>query len=251
KGARRVPAFEVESGPRAARGLVILTSSAGDEDSQESDSIRGSFFTHALVSGMLGEADASGDGRVTLAEAYAHAYARTVAGTVQTTAGPQHPTFAFDLAGHGDVVLTDLRGDALSFLAFPPELDGDFFVIEESSRFVAAEVQKRAGEKARLAVAPGAYLVKTRRGDELWIGEVEVPPRGVARLDPARMYAVDLADDPVKGGIDLYARAPSWAIGGLVGYQRFFAAAVRDGYFPDTGLLGVDAELRDYLRLGW
>src|SRR5690606_19692291 len=71
KGARRVPAFAVDTGPRAARGLVILTSSAKDEDSQESDRIGGSFFTHALVSGMLGEADASGDGRVTLAEAYA------------------------------------------------------------------------------------------------------------------------------------------------------------------------------------
>lgn len=251
KGARRVPAFEVDTGPRAARGLVILTSSSNDEDSQESDTIGGSFFTHALVSGMLGEADTSGDKRVTLAEAYAYAYDRTVQGTVQTSAGPQHPTFAFDLAGSGDVVLTDLRGPAVSFLALPAELDGDFLVVEESSRFVAAEVHKRAGSEAVLALAPGAYLVKTRQGDKLHIHEVEVVRRRTTRLDPSRMYEVDLDDDPVKGVIDVWSRTPSVAVGGLVGWQRFLTGAVRDGYFPDTALVGVDAELRDYLRPGW
>ncbi len=251
KGARRVPAFEVDAGPRAAKGLVILTSSSTDEDSQESDRISGSFFTHALVSGMLGEADASGDRRVTLAEAYAYAYDRTVAGTVQTSAGPQHPTFAFDLAGRGDVVLTDLRGPAVSFLVLPAELEGDFLVVEEGSRFVAAEIQKRPGAEARLALAPGAYLVKTRLPDRLRVGEVEVRERGATRLDPASMYDVDFDDDPVKGVVDLWARAPSVTMGALVGYQHFLAGPVREGYFPDTGLLGIEAELRDYLRPGW
>src|SRR5205085_1747629 len=51
KGVREVPAIDVqrarESGPR---GLVLIASSAADEESQESDDIAGSFFTHYLAS---------------------------------------------------------------------------------------------------------------------------------------------------------------------------------------------------------
>ena len=51
KGARRAPAFEVDTqAQRAARGTVILTSSSADEDSQESDAIGGSYFSHHLAS---------------------------------------------------------------------------------------------------------------------------------------------------------------------------------------------------------
>ena len=58
---------EDRRGRRARRGLVLIASSAADEDSQESDAIGASWFTHHLASGLLGGADASGDGRVTLA----------------------------------------------------------------------------------------------------------------------------------------------------------------------------------------
>ena len=88
--------------------MVILTSSTSDEDSQESDAIGGSYFSHHLASGLLGGADRSGDGRVTLFEAYAYAYDRTVADTAESAAGAQHPTFSYDLAGNGDLVLTDV-----------------------------------------------------------------------------------------------------------------------------------------------
>ena len=109
KGARKAPAFEIQSeSPRDAKGLVILTSSTSDEDSQESDAIGGSYFSHHLASGLLGGADRSGDGRVTLFEAYAYAYDRTVADTAESAAGAQHPTFSYDLAGNGDLVLTDV-----------------------------------------------------------------------------------------------------------------------------------------------
>jgi uncharacterized caspase-like protein len=95
KGARRAPAFAIESGAsRDARGLVILTSSAANEDSQESDLLGGSFFSHHLASGLMGDADRSGDGQVTLFEAYSHAYARTVADTADSSAGPSTPPSA-------------------------------------------------------------------------------------------------------------------------------------------------------------
>src|SRR6267154_5712888 len=81
KGVRTAPSFDVQQAQAAStrpRGLVLIASSSADEESQESDDIGASFFTHYLARGLLGDADASGDGKVTLAEAYTYAYARTV-----------------------------------------------------------------------------------------------------------------------------------------------------------------------------
>ena len=44
------------------------------EAAQESDRICASYFTHYLVSGFRGAADLSGDGKVTLNEAYQFAF---------------------------------------------------------------------------------------------------------------------------------------------------------------------------------
>ena len=85
KGGRPGPGFQIRmSNDLASTGQVLFTSSAADELALESGELRGSFFTHHLLSGLRGAADASGDGRVTLAEAYQYAYARTVSGTTDT-----------------------------------------------------------------------------------------------------------------------------------------------------------------------
>jgi uncharacterized caspase-like protein len=57
-----------------ASGEVVITSSSADELSQESDEVGGSYFTHYLLSGLRGAADTSGDGEVTLDEAYRYVY---------------------------------------------------------------------------------------------------------------------------------------------------------------------------------
>ena len=67
--------------------------------------------------------DQGGDGKVTLSEAYSYAYERTVASTASSAAGAQHPTFSFDLAGNGDLVLTDVseRKEGLRLPAEGPD----------------------------------------------------------------------------------------------------------------------------------
>jgi len=92
----------------ASTGEAILTSSAADEIALESREIGGSFFTHHLVSGLRGAADSSGDGIVTLAEAYQYAFSHTVSATAATVAGTQHPAYDYQLAGQGDLVLSEL-----------------------------------------------------------------------------------------------------------------------------------------------
>lgn len=243
KGVRRAPAFEVQSDARAdAQGMVILTSSASDEDSQESDSIAGSYFTHHLVSGLRGDADRSGDGRVSLSEAYAYAYDRTVADTAESAAGAQHPTFSYDLAGNGDLVLTEVssRREGLRFPAEAPQ--GVYYLVDGRGR-VVAEVFKEAGAERRIVLSPGRYRVKRRLEDRLRIGDVEVQGGAVSTVEESRLRDAPFSDDPVKGG-----SRTSWSIGLAAAYQGFFGY---QDYFPPSASLGLELQLHHYFRSDW
>ncbi len=245
KGARPAPAFEVRAGDDAGpSGLVLIASSAGDEDSQESDAIGASWFTHHLASGLLGGADASGDGRVTLSEAYAYACARTVGSTASSEGGVQHPVFLYDLGGAGDVVLSDLA-PLTGGVSLVAAAEGLYVVLDRSGRAVA-EVAKVAGSERRVALPPGRYQVKKRLADDsgLLVARVEVDRAPVA-LDDARMDRVPLDRDPQKGW---RGRRVTVLAGG--GGQRFFSRAARDGLFPPATLLGAELGIRDDLGHG-
>ena len=73
------------------KGLVLVVSSGANELSYESRRLGSSPFAHFLASGLRGAADLDRDGRVTLAEAYAFLYSRTVAASLGGSSGPQHP----------------------------------------------------------------------------------------------------------------------------------------------------------------
>ena len=242
KGVRQVPAFDV-SGASGPHGLILVTSSGADEDSQESDAIGGSFFTHHLASGLLGDADASGDGQVTLAEAYAYAYARTVASTADTAAGVQHPAYLYDLGGAGDVVLTRLAGRA--GIVFPAGAEGSYMVLDGGHRAVA-EVAKRAGTPRLLALPDGRYTVKKRlaAGDGLLVADLKLSGAPV-ELDEGRMQRLPLEKDPQKG----FGGARFSLLGG-VGGQTFFGPSAASGYFPPAALVGAELIVRDDLGHG-
>lgn len=251
KGARKAPSFEVDSRdlPRA-RGLVILTSSAADEDSQESDLIGGSYFSHHLTSGLLGGADKSGDGRVTLSEAYAYAHDRTVADTVDSAAGAQHPTFSYELAGNGDLVLTDVIAHREGVLVPGAAPAGTYFLVD-SKGFVAAEIQKLAGAERRIALAPGRYRVKRRLPDRLRIGEIDIPRGAVVALAETALRDAPFSDDPVKGVDSVAATsAAHWSLAVGGGVQAVFRAPTA-GLFPAAGILGAEVALRDFFRRDW
>jgi hypothetical protein len=250
KGARRAPAFEIQAdSPRDAKGLVILTSSTSDEDSQESDAIGGSYFSHHLASGLLGGADRSGDGRVTLFEAYAYAYDRTVADTAESAAGAQHPTFSYDLAGNGDLVLTDVavRREGVYI---PREAPSGVYFLVDGKGFVAAEISKADGVDRRVALSPGRYRVKRRLPDRLRVGDIEVQRGQMIALAEAHLRDAPFSDDPVKGAgrVDITSR---WSLGAGATYQSVFAAPSGASLFPPTGMLAIDLSLRNFLRKDW
>ncbi len=244
KGARAVPAFDVQQAV-APRGLVLIASSAANEESQESDSVDGSFFTHYLASGLLGDADLNGDGKVTLAEAYAYAFGRTVGSTVDTSSGAQHPVYLYDLGGAGDLVITE-PSPALGGLVFGESLAGDYVVLD-SSRKAIAEVAKPEGTLRQLALPPGTYVLKKPQGDGLLVGEVSVGD-GLTEVKESEMHAVPLEKDPQKG-----ASGPEISLSASFGYQAFFDAAASSGLFPPMLLGGIDVAVRQNLghNIGW
>jgi hypothetical protein len=154
KGGTARPPFRVDASS-AMRGHAFLTSSAETEAAQESDRIGASYFTHYLVSAFRGAADTSGDGRVTLNEAYQFAFAETLGRTVGTKGGAQHPSYDINLSGTGDVVMTDMR-QTTSALVFDEAVSGRVYV-RNATRQLVAELHKSPGRVVELAVEPGTY----------------------------------------------------------------------------------------------
>ncbi|MBL8940096.1 MAG: caspase family protein [Archangium sp.] len=156
KGGVSRPPFLVDASNQL-KGHAFLTSASIDEAAQESERLKASVFTHALVSGLRGAADTSRDGRVTLAEAYQFAFNETLARTASTRSGPQRPAFDIQLVGTGEMVLTDVRV-ATSQLELDPGLSGRVFVLNATGGLVV-EVAKSAGAPLQLGVEPGSYRV--------------------------------------------------------------------------------------------
>lgn len=151
-------------------GRAFIASSGPSESSHESDRISGSYFTHHLLAGMRGAADFSADGRVTLQEAFSYAYSRTVEATVGAVGGRQTPQYEFDLAGHRELVLTELER-ARGLLTLQVDAPGEWGVSPQTGDGLAMRFSKRSGPVS-FAVAPGAYLV--RAADEEHIREMRL-----------------------------------------------------------------------------
>jgi hypothetical protein len=218
KGGRPGPKFDIALDHRLsrARGTAFLTSSAAGEDSHESDRLGGSFFTHYLLSGLVGAADRDDDGVVSLGEAYAYAAERTTAATATSVSGPQHPTFRYALSGHDDLPLTwpsSARRRGLLVFRQP----GVYLVQRggRAGRLVAEVASETAGR--RIALAPGRYLV-TRRGiDHLLQAGYLVQAGQTTAVDPARMQRVEYARVVRKGGSAKKLALSAWAQGGARG----------------------------------
>ena len=192
KGGRKRPAFLVDQSA-SMRGHAILTSSAENEAAQESDRIRASYFTHYLVSGFRGAADASGDGRVTLNEAYEFAFKETVGRTVDTRAGAQHPSYDINLSGTGDVVITDVR-QTTARVVLHDALEGRVFIT--AAYGLVVELYKPAGRAVAIALEPGSYEVRLERDHTATVAKVKLTDGdrlalssaqfGAARIEPTR-----------------------------------------------------------------
>ena len=197
KGGRMQQPFLVDASTEV-RGRATLTSSSADEAAQESDDVGGSFFTHFLVSGLRGAADTTGDKKVTLNEAYQFAFHETLARTEGTRSGAQHPSYDFQLAGSGDVVLTDLRTTSAG-LRLPATLHGRIFVRDASGQLVA-ELRKTDGRETLLGLPPGAYTVLVDQEGHLSRAELTLTDGQSTPLEPGTLVAFEGDANTLRGG---------------------------------------------------
>ncbi len=193
KGGKKQPAFLVDESS-SMRGHAFLTSSAATEAAQESDRIGASYFTHYLVSGLRGAADLSGDGKVTLNEAYQFAFNETLGRTEQTRGGAQHPSYDITMSGSGDVVMTDVRQTSAT-LALGEEMSGRFFIRNAAQQLVV-ELYKPAGRKVELGLEPGSYEVRLERDSRSFVGRTQVGDGGRVVIDAALFHVT--APEPAR-----------------------------------------------------
>ena len=196
-GVRRQP-FLVDDSTRV-QGYAVITSSAANETAQESDRLGGSFFTHYLVSGLRGAADLNQDRKITLAEAYQHAFAETLARTETTRMGPQHPNYDFQLAGAGNLTLTDLRGTS-ALLELTPDLAGRLFIRGADGHLVA-EVNKQAGTPMLIGLDPGIYRVTLETPGSIRRGSLEIRQGQRARLAAADLATIQPEETTARGDL--------------------------------------------------
>ncbi len=229
KGGTAGPAFQIRlTDDLSSTGEALLTSSAANEDALESREIGGSFFTHHLVSGLRGAADASGDARVTLTEAYQYAYKHTISTSGATLAGTQHPAYDFRLSGQGELILTELAQPSAA-LALPDGFDRAL-VIEVARDQVIAELGP--GTPAHVALTPGRYGIRMWKGTQAYEGRVLVVANAVRGVRWDELAKVTLSSSQAKGDIERSAPGPSlpFAISGAI--------SVRGGIADELDVLG-------------
>lgn len=239
KGGRRAQPFLIDDSSEMS-GYAFLTSSSDDEASQESDEIGASFFTHYLASGLLGAADSTRDGRVTLNEVYQYAFTETLSRTSGTLAGPQHPAYDIQLTGAGDLVLTDLTSrDAM--LSLEADVSGRIFIREGSDGRLVAELEKFSGSAMSLALAPGTYRVELREGADYRFATVHVDRGGVESVSMAMLTPGALERNTTRGDedADAFDEIRDRALGAIATVSN----ATRDA-FGDASATPVEAAPR-------
>lgn len=247
KGGTRAASF---LGDRSvdARGHAFLTASSADEAAQESDRLGAAFFTHYLVSGLRGAADTSRDGVITLGEAYQFAYQETLRRTENTSSGAQHPNYDIQLAGIGDLVLTDLRATSSS-LTLDANIAGRVHVRDDAGRLVV-ELQKDARHPVTLGLAPGAYTVAVDDGGKRSSAAVTVRTAAPTRLAAASLAATGVQPTTSRG--DVAPSADSERAGTLfsnLSWRKLGGyASMTWGYSQLAGLDGFNPSIELALR---
>jgi hypothetical protein len=235
-------------------GYAFLTSSSENETAQESDVIGASFFTHYLVSGLRGAADVSGDGRVSLTEAYQFAFDETLARTTETMGGAQHPAYHINLSGTGDVVMTDVR-QTTAGLVLAKELQGRFYV-RDRDEYLVAELYKPRGRQVVLGLEAGRYRVHLQSDPELFLARVELGLEELLVLTPGHFEPAGRSSTVARGDTGVWPPRPGF-MGPLAGRSRIRVIVGAnetglDGGSVDPGYVSASSDFNDlFLGLGY
>lgn len=180
-GARAAPVFTIEAEDAlTVKGDAFITSSASNEPSLEAGVYRGSVFTQHLLAALRGAGDRSGDGKISLEEAYRFAFERTQEGE-----SGQHPGFATRLSGYGELQVA--RVEARSGVLVP---DGVEAISVRDAKSGEKLVSARRPESKRLAVPPGEWIIEVEQSADTREGRITVPRGEFVSVDTNRLGSI-------------------------------------------------------------
>ena len=198
KGGQKKKPFLMDDSS-VVKGHAYLSSSSAREFSQESDDIESSYFTNAMITGLRGAADTSGDNKVTLNELYSYAFNETLSKTESSKAGPQHPNYNITLVGSGDLILSDIS-NADAMLSISKEAKGTF-IIRDSNGKLISEINKAAGLPILMALPVGTYTAVCINEFTTLQGTFSVEKNSVYMLDQSNLLAIQQKDNTLKGDL--------------------------------------------------
>lgn len=196
KGGNSGPGF-LHHYPGKIEGSAILAAGSASELAQESDAIKASYFTYYLVTGLRGAADSDQDGLVTLNEAYRFAFDETLLRTQTSKLGPQHPQYAMELKGHGDLVLTQLSKQRAQ-LVLGDSVEGKV-VVQTTAGALRAEVHKPGKGTLRLAMPKDQYQIFIVRQGKAYRAQVALKDAPTT-LTLSDFEQVPLSQATARGG---------------------------------------------------
>jgi hypothetical protein len=157
KGGKQTQPFFFEE-QKTIEGRIIIASASATEQAQESQTLKGSIFSHHWFNALRGSANSSGSKQITINQAYQYAYRKTLETTALVSGEIQHPVFKFDIHGQGDIVLTTLD-KASSSVVFDRTCEGKFLVLSDDYIDEFADFSKKSGAENIIALRPGDYRV--------------------------------------------------------------------------------------------
>ncbi|MBD3421335.1 MAG: hypothetical protein GF398_14560 [Chitinivibrionales bacterium] len=201
------------------QGQVILYSSSETENSQESDAYKNSIFTFHFLNALRGCGDLSGDGRITLGEAYQYSYNNTIVSTVRSSGGTQHPGYEFKIQGEGDIILADVNKHTQG-LFIPYEVSGLLTIFDEQNRIVA-DFAKEANSAYTIALTPGEYRIVTTRDNTKKSATVRIAKKRISLLKTNEFVAVAPVAPGAAKGADIRRYAHRLGVRGGVDFYDF------------------------------
>jgi hypothetical protein len=180
---------------REQAGLVVIQSASRGEPALESGRLKGGLFTHHLVSGLRGAADASGNGWVSLYEAYAFAYAHTLA----DSGLDQTPAWMLELQGTGPLELTAVAR-ARAQLILPRERATLYTLYAKGSQEEFVSAWSSPARETPLAVPSWEFVVWRRAAQGDGVAEVNLALDDAERLSAGSFRPVSRSTMLQKGG---------------------------------------------------
>lgn len=166
-------------------GTVFLTSSAKDARSFESNDLKGSVFSHYLVSGMFGPADLDHNGVVSVDELYQYVYGKSRFQTLNYPSGQQQiPEFSSDLRGRGALAIS-FPAQTTTPVTIGENIQGDV-TLSQDPGIQIYRFYKDSKSSQIVSVPAGHYQVTIANGDRHGVQEITVhaaKPLQLARDD--------------------------------------------------------------------